>query len=44
MYQYGLKADLLERSFAENDLDVVVENRLTVSQQSALLIKKLMLS
>jgi len=39
MYQYRLGADLLERSSAEKDLDVLVDSRLTMSQQYALVTK-----
>ena len=40
MHQYKLWADLLERSTAEKDLEVLVDNRLVMSQQSALVAKK----
>ena len=40
MHQYRLGDDLLERSFAEKDLDVLVGNRLAMSQQCALVAKK----
>ena len=40
MHQYRLGADLLERSFLENNLNVLVGNRVTISQQCALLAKK----
>ena len=33
MHQYWLKADLLERSSAEKDLSVLVDNRLAMNQQ-----------
>ena len=39
MHQYRLGADLLERSFLENNLNVLVGNRVTISQQCALLAK-----
>ena len=40
MHQYKLWADLLERSTAEKDLEVLVDNRLATSQQCALVAKK----
>ena len=40
MHQYWLKADLLESSSAESDWGVLVDDRLTVSQQCALVAKK----
>ena len=40
MHQYRLGAGLLERSTVEKDLDVLVDNRLTMSQQCALVTKK----
>ena len=39
-YQYRVGADLLEGSSAEKDLGVLVDNRLTVSQQCALVTKR----
>ena len=39
-YQYRLGDDLLERSFAEKDLGVLVDDRWTMSQQCALVAKK----
>ena len=40
LHQYRLGADVLERSSAEKDLDVVMDNRLAMSQQCAFLAKK----
>ena len=40
MHQYGLGDDLLERSSAERDLGVLVDNRLAMSQQCTLVAKK----
>ena len=40
IHQYKLTAELLERSSAEKDLAVLVDNRLAMSQQCALVPKK----
>jgi len=40
MHQYRLGADLLESSSVESNLDVLVEDRLTMSQKCALVVKK----
>ena len=40
MYQYRLGDDQLEMSFVEKDLGVLVDDRLAVSQQCALVAKK----
>lgn len=40
VHQYGFRDDLLERTSVEKDLDVLVDSRLDVSKQSALVAKK----
>ncbi|PKU45829.1 hypothetical protein llap_3873 [Limosa lapponica baueri] len=40
MHQYRLGADLLESTSEEKDLGVMVDNRMTMSQQCALVAKK----
>ena len=39
-YQYRLRHDLLERSSVKRDLGFLVDDRLTMSQQCALVAKK----
>ena len=40
MHQYRFGSDLMERSSAERDLGVLMDNRLAMSQQCALVAKK----
>ena len=40
MHQYSLGDDLLKRSLVEKDLDILVDNRLAMSQQCVLMTKK----
>jgi len=40
MHQSRLRDDLLKRSFAEKDVGVLVDNRLAMSQQCALVVRK----
>ena len=40
MHQYRLEADLPERNYAEKDLGVLVDNRLAMRQQCALVAKE----
>ena len=40
MYQYRLQDDLLEKSSAQKGLDVLVDNRLAMSQKYALVVRK----
>jgi len=40
MHQYRLRADLLESSSVERDFRVLVDDKLTMSQQCALVAKK----
>ena len=40
MHQYRLGDDLLERTSAEKGQDVLVDNRLAMSQQCVLVVKK----
>jgi len=40
MHQYGLGADLLESSSVDRDLGALVDDKLTMSQQCALVAKK----
>ena len=44
MHQYRLERDLLESSSVEKDLGVLVDDRLTMRQQCALVAKRPMLS
>ncbi|PKU33893.1 hypothetical protein llap_15802 [Limosa lapponica baueri] len=40
LHQYRLRADLLESTSEEKDLGVLVDNRMTMSQQHVLVAKK----
>ena len=40
MHQYRLGDDLLERSSVEKNLEILVDNKLAMSQQCALVAKK----
>ena len=40
MHQSRLRDDLLKRSFAEKNVGVLVDNRLAMSQQCAMMAKK----
>ncbi|KAJ7427590.1 hypothetical protein WISP_05740 [Willisornis vidua] len=44
MYQYRLGADLLQSSLVEKDLWVLVDNKLSISQQCALVTNKALVS